>query len=216
MAQTTTQIQICNRGLQLLGSQPISAITDNSRGARAMNRAYQPVLLSELRKNFWGFAIKRTIIAAATVQPSFGPSNYFPLPGDFLMMAPQDQNTAAAFGGPPTFGNGFGQVGGQGSPRDWQIENNGSEPCIVSNDSAPIYLRYVSSNVTEANFDVCFAEAFSAALAAETCEEITQSNTKLAAVAKIYEDAIDQARKRNAFEIPPVISPTDPWILARY
>lgn len=180
-----------------------------------MNRAYQTTLLSELRQNFWSFSIKRAILPAAAVQPLFGPSNYFPLPPDYLMLAPADNNGAAMYGGTVGYNVGFGPIGQQGLPRDWVIENNGDGPCIVSSDTAPLYVRYVSSAITEANFDVSFAEAFSAALAVVACEEITQSNTKLASVSKIYEDAIDAARKRNAFEMPPSIAPTDAWVLAR-
>lgn len=207
MANTTTQLQICNRGLQLLGSQPITSIQENSRGARAMNRAYQPVFLNELRQNFWRFAIKRIQLAASATPPLFGPANYFLLPGDFIMMAPQDTNVNPNSTGP--------SIMGTTGPRDWQIENTGSGVAIVTNDPAPLSLRYVSSAITESMFDVSFAEALSASLAMEVCEELTQSNSKIATAEKLYDNAINQARKRNAFEMPPAVSPIDPWILVR-
>ena len=216
MAATTSQIQICNRALQLLGSQSIATINDNSKGARAMNRAYQPVLLSELRSNFWRFSIKRAILAAAATQPLFGPANYFPLPPDWVMLAPADNAGPALYGATVGYNTGFGPQGSQGLPRDWQIENSGNQVCLVTNDPAPLYVRYVSSAITEAQFDVSFAEALSAALALETCEDIAQSNTKLASIEKIYADTIDQATQRNAFELPPMVAPIDSWILARY
>ena len=204
MAATTTQIQIANRGLQILGYQPISSIQENSRGARAMNRAYQPVLLSELRQNIWRFAVKRIQLAAATTQPIFGPANYYPLPGDFIMLAPQDTNT-------DTIG-----FSGSSAPRDWQIENFGNGIAIISDDQAPIDVRYISSALTESMFDVSFAEAFAASLAMETCEELTQSNTKIATCERFYDKAIQQARKRNSFEVHPAQQPTDSYIRARF
>lgn len=204
MAATTTQIQIANRGLQILGYQPISSIQENSRGARAMNRAYQPVLLSELRQNIWRFAIKRIQLAAAATQPVFGPANYYPLPGDFIMLAPADTNV-----------DDLGSIG-SGMPRDWQIENSGNGIAIITNDAAPIDVRYISSNITESMFDVSFAEAFSASLAMETCEELTQSNTKIVTCERFYEKAIQQARKRNAFEVHPAKAPVDSYIRARF
>lgn len=209
MSSTTTQTTIANRGLQILGYKPIGSLSDNDRGARAMNRAYQPVLLSTLRSNFWSFAIKRAILAASTTQPIFGPANYFPVPGDFVMLAPPDQNSPYVFGSQP----------GRWCPgemyNDWKLENNNGIYSIISDDVGPLKIRFVSSNITEANFDPSFSEMFSANLAMETCEELTQSNTKKADIENVLKVANDIAKKRNAFETKPVRPPVDPWILSR-
>jgi hypothetical protein len=215
MASTTTQTTIANRALQLLGYQPIGSINDNSRGARAINRAYLPVLENCLRENFWSFAIKRAIVPSSSTTPAFGKANYFPLPGDFLMIAPPDQNTAYTFGAIPSTPipsapNNISQY------NDWQIEAfPGGGIAIASSCKSPIYLRYMSSAVTESMFDPSFAEAFAAALAMEICEELTQSNTKIQTALKMYDDAIKLAKQRNAFEEMPVQAPVDPWILVR-
>lgn len=128
------------------------------------------------------------------------------------MLAPPDQDTMIPYGA-------VGVASGAGANTqysDWQIENMGSNQlAIASNDPAPLYIRYVSSDMTEAMFDACFAEAFSAALALETCEELTQSNTKLTNLGRIYEEAIEAAKKRNAFEKKPARPPVDSWLLAR-
>lgn len=197
MSSTITQTSIANRALQILGYQPIGSIQDNSRGARAINRAYQPVLLKTLRDNFWGFAIKRAVLPASATAPAFGPANYFPLPNDFLRLAPLDSD------------KNFNYL-------DWQIENAGGQQAIATNDQAPLYIRYVSSDVTESMFDASFAEALAANLAYETCEELTQSGTKLAAAEKAYEDAINMAKKTNAFEERPMRAPVDSWITKRF
>ena len=209
MAQTTTQIQIINRALQLLGARPISSIQENSPGARAMNVAYQPVLLNELRQNFWRFSIKRIMLAASATPPIFGPANYYPLPGDYLMLAPQDTNVNPNSTGP--------SIQGTTAPRDWQVENDGQGGlALVTNDPAPLRVRYVSSAVTEALFDVSFAEAFAGSLAMNTCEQLTQSNSKIATAQKFYETVMQQAQKRNCFEIPPMAPPIDSYILVRF
>ena len=193
MSSTTTQTTIINRALQLVGSQSVSSINDNDRGARAMLRAYQPTLLKALRDITWNFSIKRATIAASSTPPIHSKANYFPLPGDFISLAPPDD----------TFN--FNYI-------DWQIEGQQ----IASDASSPINIRYVSSNVTESQFDPCFAEAFSALLALNTCEEITQSNTKIQAIAKFYDDAMKSAKRNNAFENRPVVAPTDFWITQRF
>jgi hypothetical protein len=179
-----------------------------------MVRAYQPVLASELRKNYWNFAIRRASLPADAVGPAFGKSNYFTLPPDFLDLAPPDMVFGVAGGG-TLAGN---QILASspiiaGSPMvDWQIEGNK----IATNQVAPLNIRYVSSNVTESMFDPCFDEAFSAALAVMCCEELTQSNTKLQNISNIYDQAIEVAKKRNAFEGRPIQPPTDTFIIARF
>jgi len=179
-----------------------------------MNRAYTPVLLSELRKNYWNFAIKRISLAADAQGPAFGKSNYFTLPGDFLDLAPPDMVFGVAGGG-TLAGNQIlaGTPIITGSPiLDWQIEGNK----IATNQVAPLNVRYISSAVTESMFDACFDEAFSAALAMNTCEELTQSNSKLVAAKAAYDEAIEIAKKRNAFEGRPVQPPTDTFIISRF
>lgn len=214
MGSTTTQTSIANRALQILGYQTISSIQENSRGAKAMLRAYQPVLLSELRKNYWNFATTRASLNAAAVGPAFGKSNYFPLPGDFLCLAPPDQLYGVSGGG--TLAGDQILAGTPiiaGAPNvDWQIEGNQ----IATNQIGPLNIRYITSSVTESMFDPCFDEAFAAALALMTCEELTQSNTKLASVGQIYDGAIEIAKKRNAFDGRPIQPPTDNFIIARF
>lgn len=214
MGSTTTQTTIANRALQLLGSQSISSLSENSRGAKSMNRAYQPVLLSELRKNYWNFSIKRASLPQDAVGPIFGKSNYYTLPPDFLDLAPPDMVFGVSGGG-TLAGNQIlsGTPIITGSPIvDWLIEGNK----IASNQVAPLNIRYVSSAVTESMFDPCFDEAFAAALAVMCCEELTQSNTKFSNLAQVYEAAIEMAKKRNAFEGRPTQPPTDSYVLARF
>ena len=158
-----------------------------------MNRAYQPTLLKALRDITWNFTIKRAILPASATPPIHGKANYFPLPGDFISLAPPDE-----------FFN-FNYI-------DWQIEGQQ----IASDDSGPLSIRYVSSSITEAMFDPQFAEALSAMLALACCEELTQSNAKLQAVSKMYDDAIKSAKRNNAFENRPVKPPEDYWITKRF
>jgi len=209
LGSTTTQTTIINRSLQLLGYKSVGSITDNDRGARAMNRAYSPVKLTTLRSNFWSFAIMRATLAASATPPPFGMNNYFPLPGDFLMLAMPDQLTNYPFGAIPMTPMMNTQY------QDYQIENAGGILAIASNQPAPLQIRYVSSNVTESMFDPCFEECFACNLAYNTCEELTQSNTKLTNIAAAYKDAVLLAKQRNAFEDQPIQPPVDSWILAR-
>ena len=174
-----------------------------------MLRAYQPVLLRLLRSKFWNFSILRASLTASAVTPAFGPAFYYPLPPDFLMLAPPDQKYGVAFGG---------FISGPPNINDWQIEQMPGEggSAIVSDQASPINIRYVSQSLTEGLFDSCFAEAFSALLAVETCEELTQSSSKIQQAGKLYDDAIEDAKQRNAFEQRPMNPPIDSWITQRF
>lgn len=209
MASTTTSTSIANRALQLVGYQPIGSLNDNDRGARAINRAYNSVLLEELRSNFWNFAIKRATLSASATAPIFGKTNYFNLPPDFLDLCGPDQKNTSNYGMIPNM------PGSYPTYDDFQIENNNGTLAIVTDMAAPIYIRYISSQVTENLFDPCFAEAFSAALATDVCEELTQSNSKLANISQMYSDAIEKAKKRNSFESKPIAPPVERWITVR-
>lgn len=193
MAATTTKIGIINRALQLLGSQSINSLSENSNGAKVMLRAYDSIFLAELRKYTWNFAIKRASLPVDATAPIFGKARSYPLPGDFLFLAPEET----------TFYN--------PDPRDYNVEGSN----IISSLTPPLNIRYISNNIVESQFDVLFAEAFAHALAVATCEEVTNSNTKLSNITQLYKDIVGEARKRNAIENAPVKSPTCSFITVR-
>jgi hypothetical protein len=193
MAATTTKLGIINRGLQLLGSPSIGSLNENSRGARAMSRAYDSILLAELRANTWSFSLKRASLAADPTPPIFGKKARYQLPVAFLFMAPEESTYNPALG------------------RDWEIEGN----YIITDDGAPLPLRFVSSDITESSFDPLFAEALSASLAMGCCEEITNSNSKKMDAQNYYKEILKQAKKRNSIEKAPVKTPIPSTISVR-
>jgi hypothetical protein len=168
-----------------------------------MNRAYLPVRDALLRRYNWNFAIVRIQLPASSTKPLFGKAYSYPLPGDFLDLAPTQPTFGVSSGGPVS---GFPEV------NDWQIEGHS----ILSDDVSPLNVRYITSSKTESQYDASFAEALSASLAINTCEELTQSNTKIQVAKAFYDDAIEIAKQRNAFENRPVTAPLTSWITSRY
>lgn len=193
MPAETNQTTIINRGLQHVGYRKVSGIQANDRGARAMDTAYKPVLYSVLQENHWSFSIKRASLPKDTIPPVHGPDNRFRLPGDYIMLAPEDQTSDF--------------------PRanDWIIEGD----YILTNDDEPIKVRYVSLSVNEAQFPALFAESFSLQLAVATVEELTQSTTKLRNLMGLYDRQINLAKKRNFIVSPKPKVPVSPWISGR-
>lgn len=188
-----SKVEIANRGLQLLGAKRITSFTEDSRNARAINAAYEPVKLALLRKHTWCCATKRTQLAASSTDPLFGKTSSFPLPADWVRSLPLD----------PEF---------QRNDDDRVIEGRN----ILTDESAPLDLRYIY-NVTDPNeMDSLFREALACALAEALCEEITQSNTKMVTVVTANKDIIAEARRANAIEKPAEQPPEDTWVTVRY
>lgn len=187
-----SEVEICNRALQKVGAKRITSLTENSVNARACNVAYSVLRDAELRAHPWNFAIARAELAADATDPDWGRAKSYTLPADFLRLIddyPEDNSLT----------------------KDWQIEGNK----ILTDDSAPIYIRYIS-RVTDPNLmDVLFREALSAKIAMEICEELTQSNTKLASLSEDYKMKIREARKTNAIENVAAEPPEDEWIYKR-
>ncbi len=187
-----SKVEIANRALQLLGAKRITSLTEDSRNARSINAAYEPVKLAELRKHPWCFATTRAQLAANATEPLFTRTNSFPLPSDFVRLLPPDPEVNL-------------------NDLDWVIEGRN----IITNDSAPLDVRYIY-DVTDPNeMDVLFREVLAAKLAEQLCEEITQSNTKLAAANAAYKDTIAEARRANAIEKVAEQPPEDVWVTCR-
>jgi hypothetical protein len=187
-----SSVEICNRALQKLGAKRITSLTDDSANARACNAAYDAVRLAELESHTWNCAVTRAEVAADSEAPIFGRARAFTLPADFLRLVadyPEDSYLG----------------------KDWSIEGNK----IYSDDADPIYVRYVYNLTDVASMNPLFREALSAALALELCEQLTQSNTKKAAIAKEYEYYLRRARQTNALMKRPAVSPASSWITAR-
>lgn len=185
-------VEIGNRALQRLGARRIVALTDDSTNARAVNAAFESVKLAELRKYVWSFATKRATLAAESAAPDFGRATAFQVPSDFIRLAPDYPEDNL-------------------NTKDWVIEGK----LILTDDVSPLRIRYVF-DVKDANLmDPLFREAFSAKLALELVEELTQSNTKKKAIALQYRDAIREARRASSIEKVAAEPATDSWITAR-
>lgn len=186
-------LEIYNRALQKLGAKRISSVDENSVAAQECNACYSILRDSELMGNRWAFAIKRASLAADAPSPEWGRDNAYTLPSDCLLVIPpyvEDDNVY----------------------RDWVIENKK----IISDESAPLRIRYVGRIEDPSEMDVLFREALSTKMAYEMCEKLTQSNTKKESLRADYDEIIKKARKQSSIQSVPAKSPDDTWTMARY
>lgn len=187
-----SDVTIGNRALQKLGAKRITSLSEPSANARAVATAKDEVRQAMLRKHTWNFAKRRASLAADATPPEFGKANAFQLPSDYLRLLPPDP-------------------AGNFNNLDWSIEGKK----VLTNQGAPLQVRYVA-DVTDANaMDPLFREAYSTELAIELCEEITQSNTKKEGLRADLRDIMADAKRTNAIEKPAVESAEDSWVTVR-
>lgn len=188
----TDAVTICNRALQLLGAARITSLTQDSKNARACNVAYDSRRLAMLAGHPWMFAIARMQLAEDSVAPVFGRAHSFAVPSDFLRLLPpypeDDINSL-----------------------DWIIEGQS----IYTDDVAPLNIRYIKDISDPTLFNPLFAEALSADLADNLCEEITQSNQKKDVAIKAKKDAINEAKRINAIQQVVAAVPDDTYLTCR-
>lgn len=187
-----SKVEICNLALQKLGARAIVSLSEDSRNARACNLAYESCKKAELRDHTWNFAIERATLAADATAPEWGRDNAFELPSDFIrLLAPYPEDKVEDL--------------------DYQIEGTK----IYTDESAPLYIRYVKNVTDTATFDDLFVQVLACRLAMEICEEITQSTQKLQNIMSMYESSISKAKKTNALEKPKQSWPDNSWITCR-
>ena len=173
-------VAICNRALDKLGAEPITALSDDTTAGRACNRVYEPLRNKLQREHIWNFCTKRAALAALTTTPAWGYAYEFALPDDFLRLLEIRDVT------------------------DYQMEaaDNGTR-VIRCDEAGPIYIKYSALVTDTAKFDPLFDEALAALMAAELCEKITQSNTKKAQALDDLRKALQTAKTVDAQENPP-------------
>lgn len=97
------------------------------------------------------------------------------------------------------------------SDEDWTVE--GRE--VLTDAGITVPIRYLAKILDVTVYDPLLVSALAARLAAELCEEFTQSNSKRELAMKEYEAILRQARVSDAREQSPMRFEEDRWIRAR-
>lgn len=184
-----SEAEIANRALKKLGAASIIEIGEDTPEGRALDRATFDQVRDELtRRHRWNFAIKRVALPAEVATPVWGPTRSFPKPVDCLRVLEV---------------NGF---------PEFRIEGD----AIVTDQAAPLELRYVARIEDPNLFDVTFAAALAAHLALEICEDVTQSNSKFERMKAWAAETLREAKRLDAIEEPPETLPDEGnWLASR-
>ncbi|KVE27254.1 hypothetical protein WS67_12190 [Burkholderia singularis] len=192
-----SEVQIANRALTKLGSSRITSLGEDSKAAATLNSMFATVRDAELTEHRWHFAKARALLPKLAESPAFGFANQYRLPQDHLSLIQIGSFTI------------YRRTDTRGL---YSLEGGN----ILTDLDAPLPIRYVR-RVTDPNaFAPLFIEAFACRLAAESCEELTQSATKQQAAWAAYSRAIAAAVRINAIERPPQSIADDTWIESRH
>lgn len=165
--------------------------------------------------NFWfkyaadALQTNPTLTAIAFDYPiGSGPNNSMPLknvyrlPYGWVREAPQSpkQGSYMPMGAPSLLGY-----------TDWNYEGD----YITTVNTGPLAYRFASDIQDPAKWDPMFVDSFSARLALDVCEPLTQSTNKIGAIGNAYIKFIGEARTVNGIETGSVEPPEDTYITCR-
>lgn len=187
-----SQVEVCNAALVKCGASRITSLDDGTKQANLLSAIWELKRDAELQANWWTFAITRAEVAALADEPLGDWTYQYPVPSGFLSMVQigTDLSAYEADDGPL-----FEIEGGR----------------ILTDMGAPLFMRYVQRVTNTGAFTPLFAEALACRLAVEACEPLTQSLSKKETLIAQYRQAIREARRVNAIELPPRRHATTSW-----
>ena len=198
----SNKTEVINRALIKIGANTIASPDEASEQARKALLIFETVAQNELRRQAWSFAKKRATLAPLAV-PTGGDDfeNSFNLPGDCLRLI--TLNGSWVFTAIREANNGLDPY--------YAIEGR----TLQANDSAAkiVYVSDVSGSV--GLWDAAFVEAFACRLAIELVQSIVKNMTLKQSLKQDYVEALKEAKRTNAIELPPQSLPDDSWVLAR-
>jgi hypothetical protein len=201
-----TTIDWANRALDKVGEKPITSVDDGTKAANLVKRMFAIVRDAELRKRRWSFSIKRKQLAADATAPLFGYGFQYQLPTDCLRVL-----TIASI----DLGPDMSDYHGDGDSQLYRIEGRKILYGAAGTTGTALPLRYIASIEDSTQWDACFGEAFACKLAMELAEPLTGSDNKRTLAAAEYREALAEAQRANALELPSRAISDDTWVMSR-
>lgn len=205
----SNKTEVINRALVKIGANIIASPDEQSEQARKALLIFETVVQGELRRHAWSFAKKRATLAPLADTAIGGQefSTGYTLPADCLRLVSLNGNWVFSVirdlsaGGDPVFAiEGRTLLTGQAGR---------------TSDGAAyvVYVADVSGQVSL--WDATFVEAVACRLAGELVQSIVKNLNLRQAVKQDYKEALAEAKRTNAIELPPQSLPDDSWVLAR-
>ena len=186
------KVTIVNRALSLLGAEPITNLTDNTREAEIASRIYDESRKSILSECLWNFAAKRDTLNLSTDTLDWykDQANFvFQLPSDIIRIFGVSSNNI-----------------------NWRIEQQ-----YLIADTNEIGIIYVFNQTDTTKFSASFVDAFADKLAADMCYAILNSNTESKLLLEKYDGvSLPKAMAENSQVGTPAQIIDDLWVNSKY
>lgn len=199
----SSRTAIINRSCIRAGVNIIASPDEDTEQARKTKAVFDQLARAELRKQAWSFSKKRATLAALADAPLFDFNTAYDLPSDCLRVISVNGNWV------------FNSIreGTPDSDSYYTIEGR----TILLKDTGALQLVYVGDfSMSPALWDSAFEDAFVLRLAGEIVPSLTKNLALKQDIRNDYKDAIMEARRTNAIELPPQPIPDDSWVLSRY
>jgi len=191
-------IEICNSGLNMLGANNITSLTEDSKNARLCNQRFNSVRDSVFREHLWNCLIKRVQLPLESEKPAHEYVHQYTLPSDCIRVI--------RIGGTAD-GSSSDLNGGQ----FFKVEGRK----ILTNEDT-VYLLYVARITDPNEYDTLLVETLATRLAAELAYAITNSNPLANSLKIEYKDKLSIARHTDASEGSADYLDSSSYINARY
>ncbi len=185
----TTQVEIVNIALGIIGANLITSLGDDSEEAKLATIHYNAALEATLELQPWSFAIKRFKPAQDAETPLFGWGFSYTVPSEIIRVLSCDNIGAIpANMVEPNFVSEFEQI-------DFIIEDRK----ILANVEV-VYARGIKRDVSEGKFPPLFVHMLSAKLAMLMALPLTQSNQIFQTAASLYAAFGSEATSRDQIQ----------------
>lgn len=173
----TSQVDICNSALNMIGASNIISLTEDSKAGRVCNQRYEFVRDAVFRAHPWNPLVRRAEVAADTDTPAFEFAYQHSLPADpycLRVLRPQDPDTV------------------------YKVEGR-----KILSDLTPFKFLYIA-RVTDPNeYDLLMIETIAARLAADIAYALVNSASLARDMQASYETKLSEARFVDATEGTP-------------
>lgn len=158
----SSQTEVANEVLTLLGDAAITSIDQDADKARTIKALYVPTLDQALRGHDWNFARMRANLGRLTAVPEFGYAYMYQLPQDPLCLRVLLTNLAA--------------------DEPWEVEtyktaDGSAQYRVILTDATALEIRYIARVEDPTLWDPLFADAFVHELARRSAYAITRNAT---------------------------------------
>jgi|TARA_R110000796_G_scaffold183320_4_gene299751 hypothetical protein len=178
----TSNVDIANGALNILGASNISAFDENSKAARLVNQRYNAIRDAVFAAHPWNCLIKRAELAQSSTIPAFGYEHEYPLPTDPFCLRVLE------------FSNGT-----MGYPQDNMHNASGGPVFVIEGrnlvtDEDTVKIKYVARITDPQQYDPGLIEVLSTGLATSICYAITGSSTMVSVTEADFNKKLRSAR----------------------